>query len=45
MDYAIIHPNQAWDQAMKLEAFAPGNTKTNTLYWIGTRGIHLCHIS
>ena len=38
MDYAVIKPDEAWDQAIELTSFDDGNTKTNTLYWIGTRG-------
>ena len=41
MDHAVIDPGQAYDEAQTLTKYDSGNTKSNTLYWIATRGIHL----
>ena len=40
MDHAVIDPVQAYDEAMKLTKYDDGNTKSNTLYWIATRGLN-----
>ena len=37
MAHGIIDPNTAWNEAMKLNTYDDGNTKTNTLYWLATR--------
>ena len=37
MAHAIIDPEAAWAEAQQLSSYDDGNTKSNTLYWIGTR--------
>ena len=37
MAHAIIDPEAAWAEAQQLNGYDDGNTKSNTLYWIGTR--------
>ena len=37
MAHAIIDPEAAWAEAQQLTGYDDGNTKSNTLYWIGTR--------
>ena len=37
MAHAIIDPEAAWSEAQQLTGYDDGNTKSNTLYWIGTR--------
>ena len=37
MAHAIIDPEAAWSEAQQLTSYDDGNTKSNTLYWIGTR--------
>merc|ERR1712181_187101 len=37
MAHAIIDPEAAWAEAQQLTSYDDGNTKSNTLYWIGTR--------
>ena len=37
MAHAIIDSEAAWAEALQLTAYDDGNTKSNTLYWIGTR--------
>ena len=39
MDHAIIDPDQAYEEALRLTKYDDGNTKSNTLYWIATRGM------
>ena len=41
MDHAVIDPDQAYEEALGLTKYDDGNTKSNTLYWIATRGINL----
>ena len=41
MAHAIIDPDAAWSEAQQLSSYDDGNTKSNTLYWIGTRFIAL----
>ena len=40
MDHAVIDPNQAYEEALRLTKYDDGNTKSNTLYWIATRGLN-----
>jgi len=37
MDHAVIDPDQAYEEALRLTKYDDGNTKSNTLYWISTR--------
>lgn len=37
MAHAVIDKFSAWDEAMQLERYDDGNTKSNTLWWIATR--------
>ena len=37
MTHAVIDPVSAWDEALTLNGYDDGNTKTNTLYWLATR--------
>ena len=37
MTHAVIDPVAAWDEALTLNGYDDGNTKTNTLYWLATR--------
>lgn len=37
MALAILDPAEAWTRVQSLARFDDGNTRTNTLYWIGTR--------
>jgi len=39
---AINQPDEAWRNAFLLTLFDNGNTKTNVLYWIATRGPPSC---
>ena len=39
MDHAIIDPDQAYEEALRLTKYDDGNTKSNTLYWVATRGM------
>ena len=41
MDHAVIDPDQAYQEALGLTKYDDGNTKSNTLYWIATRGGNL----
>ena len=34
---AVLDPDDAWSDADALKAFDNGNSKTNMLYWVGTR--------
>jgi hypothetical protein len=38
MAHAIIDPSAAYGEALQLTSYDDGNTKSNTLYWISTRG-------
>merc|ERR1719481_1013060 len=38
MAHAIIDPTAAYSEALGLTGYDDGNTKSNTLYWIATRG-------
>ena len=38
MDHAIIDPDQAYQEALALTKYDDGNTKSNALYWVATRG-------
>ena len=40
MDHAVIDPVQAYEEALRLTKYDDGNTKSNALYWIATRGLN-----
>ena len=42
---AINQPEDAWKNAFLLTLFDNGNTKTNVLYWIATRGKPTCDLT
>ena len=45
MDHAIIDPDQAYEEALRLTKYDDGNTKSNTLYWIATRGMSFSFVT
>ena len=40
MAHAVIDQNQAYQEAFNLTSYDGGNTMSNTLYWISTRGVN-----